>query len=490
MSIRTRFFIYFISLIGLSILLSQLLLSTHTQPMLAFWIKILVLISCFVILFLLVKRDFLSPMLDLQRWLKHYKTNQTHLNYQKNTSLQDIPNFVTHLVNENKGLYDEMDAVLQTQIKRLSKKSSLLETLYSVSSSLNEITDTNQLLNYFLSLFVNMTQANSGVIRLLDKNTHLNLASAKGNIETNEQVNHINKKDCICVDIASDAQESVQFSVHNCAKCIGKVSAKQCQYGTIFIPLIYKGSTMGIVSLFFDKPPSLSEDERALLKAVGGHLALALDKTNGEAQARAMRLSQERLYLSQDIHDSLSQILYSVGLQTSALLDIIQKSSKLEASNKAQEIQDSISQANNELRRLLHNVRKPIENEDILTKIKAIARKIEQETQLNIYVQCINIMQASPEVEQQVLGITQEALTNIKKHAHAHNVRILLSPSSLMIEDDGCGFNVTNNKSHNGFHLGLSILQERAQRINAELNIDSEPEEGTQITLILNKDLK
>jgi two-component system nitrate/nitrite sensor histidine kinase NarX len=89
--------------------------------------------------------------------------------------------------------------------------------------------------------------------------------------------------------------------------------------------------------------------------------------------------------------------------------------------------------------------------------------------------------------ELQVTRIAQEALANIRKHARAHTVRVLLARMGgdyvLLVEDDGVGFAEGEPEGEGGDRLGLSIMRERARRIGAELRIESEPEEGTRVEL-------
>jgi two-component system nitrate/nitrite sensor histidine kinase NarX len=82
----------------------------------------------------------------------------------------------------------------------------------------------------------------------------------------------------------------------------------------------------------------------------------------------------------------------------------------------------------------------------------------------------------------------QEALTNTRKHAQAHTVRVLLRcrPAGgylLLVEDDGVGFELPNRNGHPGEHIGLSIMEERARRLGGQLRIESEPGEGTRVEL-------
>ena len=91
-------------------------------------------------------------------------------------------------------------------------------------------------------------------------------------------------------------------------------------------------------------------------------------------------------------------------------------------------------------------------------------------------------------LEMQVVRIIQESLANIRKHSKAHNVRVLLHCNEngdfrALIEDDGVGIGDTVLEGSPGEHVGLSIMQERAQRLGGALRIESEPGEGTRIEL-------
>jgi signal transduction histidine kinase len=97
--------------------------------------------------------------------------------------------------------------------------------------------------------------------------------------------------------------------------------------------------------------------------------------------------------------------------------------------------------------------------------------------------------QLSPEVKVALYRIAQESLNNIAKHANAENVslEIFCEPdqNTLIIRDDGCDFDTDDLSSEN---LGLGIMQERTEQIGADLNISSQPGQGTQVMVQLNSD--
>ncbi len=97
----------------------------------------------------------------------------------------------------------------------------------------------------------------------------------------------------------------------------------------------------------------------------------------------------------------------------------------------------------------------------------------------------------SSDLENNLFRIGQEALTNAIKHAKATEIHIELiyepTQCSLRIKDDGQGFNVENQAIQNGF--GLLGMAERAERIRAELKIQSDLEQGTEIAVSINRGL-
>ena len=327
MSIKTKFLLYFLITIALSFaLVIEVILFYNSSSYIDGLISLVILVI-FIALYFVIRKDFLLPFNELQKWVRGYKINQNaRLEEKQPSSFQPIASAINHLIEENQYLYDDMETILKKQIQRLSKKSASLETLYGISSKLNKMHSTNELFESFLDIYINMTGARSGVARSLNANGELQLAATRGVIDKNGQVSEILVSDCFCGEIALAQDAYVQFSVHTCAKCVGKKSQQQAKVGSIFIPLRYHNKTLGIFNLFFDIEPSLAQDERALLQSISDNISVALDKARLDRETKRMELSQERLLLSQEMHDSLAQTIYSLKLQTTVLGDSIKNS--------------------------------------------------------------------------------------------------------------------------------------------------------------------
>jgi two-component system nitrate/nitrite sensor histidine kinase NarX len=488
MSIKTKFSLYFLITIVLSFALVFEVGLYYLNPNYIDGLISLTIIVIFIVLYFSIRKDFLLPFNELQKWVKDYQVNQNaRLKATKQTSFEPVASAINHLIEENQYLYDDMETILNKQIQRLSKKSASLETLYEISSKLNKMHSTHELFESFLDIYINMTGARSGVARSLTADGELQLAATRGVIDNNGQISEILISDCFCGEIALAQDAYVQFSVHTCEKCVGKKSQQQAKVGTIFIPLRYNNKTLGIFNLFFDIEPSLSQDERSLLQSISDNISVALDKARLDRETKRMELSQERLLLSQEMHDSLAQTIYSLKLQTTVLGDSIKTSNIPNAIKKVSSLEDNINQANKELRDLMSNFRVPLDPKGIEVSLRNLVKRFESEEGIATFFQVNGRLKVSPEVEVQIMRITQEALANIRKHAKAKNVRILLVSEpicQLLVEDDGIGFQKDRDSVElMGNNIGINIMKERAEIIGATIDIESEVGEGTRVTV-------
>ena len=488
MKIQYKFYLYFIVTVLLSpFLFTEISLVYKTQNIIDAFLVVLILLIYFG-LYLAIRKDFLLPFANLQKWVTGFKSNQNiRLDETHDTTFQPVATAINHLIDENQHLYDDMESILKKQIQRLSHKSASLETLYSVSSKLNQLHSTDELFEYFLGMFVSMTGASSGAARSLADDGELYLISQLGVIDKEGQELQVLSSDCFCGEVAMAKQSGVQFSVHSCAKCIGNKSKKVADVGTIFIPLRHHGKTLGIFNLFFDSEPSLAFDERALLESIAENIAIALDKSILNEQTKRMELSQERLFLSQEIHDSLAQTIYSLKLQVSVLGNSLKQAEQIDAYHQVEALQTHINQANQELRELMCNFRVPLDPKGIEVSLENLVNHFKSDEGIATFLQVKGKIRVDPEVEMQIMRITQEALSNIRKHASARNVRILLTAKphcQLLIEDDGIGFVKDQGLGEiMGNNIGMNIMKERAERIGAEIEIESEVDEGTRIII-------
>jgi len=144
------------------------------------------------------------------------------------------------------------------------------------------------------------------------------------------------------------------------------------------------------------------------------------------------------------------------------------------------------------VRELLLNFRTKISNKDFPEAVTTLLSRFKRQTKINVETVWQDDGRTLNDDEQlQIIFILQESLSNIRKHAKAQHVKISMLNQqnfTLSIEDDGIGFNLQHLHKLSGEHVGLGIMQERARRIRAVLEIASEAGVGTKISLTLPKE--
>jgi two-component system, NarL family, nitrate/nitrite sensor histidine kinase NarX len=140
------------------------------------------------------------------------------------------------------------------------------------------------------------------------------------------------------------------------------------------------------------------------------------------------------------------------------------------------------------VRELLVHFRTRTNEEDIEPALRTTLSKFEHQTGMSVRLEMEGHgVPLAPDIQVQVLHIVQEALSNVRKHAAAANVvlRVTRTPRwRFELRDDGVGFDATRVGSDET-HVGLRIMQERAQRIGAQVRVISSPAGGCSIVLEL-----
>jgi two-component system nitrate/nitrite sensor histidine kinase NarX len=257
----------------------------------------------------------------------------------------------------------------------------------------------------------------------------------------------------------------------------------------VAVPAQYQDRILGVYNLFLDRPlAAMGEDMPDLLISVGRHLGLAMEKARLESEARRVAIMEERAIIGNELHDSLAQSLIGMRLQVKLLGESLARKDVGRAQYETGRLRRAVEQANDDVRELLTNYRLKIGEGGLARTLAELLERFRRDTGIAVYFQndC-TALELSPAQEIQVFYIIQEALTNIRKHSGAHNVRLLLNNQddlyTVLIEDDGLGMTGSADAGP-GEHAGLAIMRERTARLQGQMVIESEPGEGTRIVLM------
>ncbi len=358
---------------------------------------------------------------------------------------------------------------------------SSLTLLYRVTSTLSAAHEEKQVLQDFLILLQQHFNAKAGSIQLITDEGLMNLVAYFG--ITEEQANSIQHApiDGHLFSFETDVIDEIQIRQN-------KLDSKTLPPKQLCIPVRFKIQTLGVINLFVENDIEINEELAYLLLSLGAHLGEYFERNLIEEKQRRQLVKDERNIIANELHDSLAQTLASLRFQVRILDQAMQPVGDFMAFKTIESVEHALDEATKDLRELIAHCRVPIEQQGLVPAIKRAVEKFRKETNIHILFQCVEHTLALPSnIELNAYRIVQEALTNVKKHANAHIVRVLLTNHDgnirLLIENDGKGFDQSKIKSREGEHLGLTIMKERAKHLGGDLKIESELDEGTRVEL-------
>ncbi|MEJ2710968.1 MAG: cache domain-containing protein [Anaerolineales bacterium] len=252
----------------------------------------------------------------------------------------------------------------------------------------------------------------------------------------------------------------------------------------ICVPLMVKGRLVGAFALGGRTNRALTPEEISLLASVSQQIGVAVENAHLYEQAAEVAALSERNRLARDLHDAVSQTLFSASLIAEVLPKLWARDPEL-GREKLEELRMLTRGALSEMRTLLLELRPAslveMDLEDLMKHLSsAFTGRTHVPAELNVEGQ----QDPAPEVKEVFYRVAQEALNNVVKHADASQVFIYLQRAKeqahLEIRDDGCGFDPHNVSPES---LGLGFMQERAEMIGAQLSVESEIDVGTRVEL-------
>jgi signal transduction histidine kinase len=248
------------------------------------------------------------------------------------------------------------------------------------------------------------------------------------------------------------------------------------------VPLIIKGEIYGAILMYYREPRSFSDEEVNLAQIFSDQVALAIENAHLRIQAEQAAVIAERNRLARELHDAVSQTLFSANLIAEVLPRLWERD-RVEAQARLDELHLLTRGALAEMRTLLFELRPAAFKDARLGDLlKHLTQGLSARSQIPIKLTVNGERTLPPEVQLALYRITQEALNNVVKHARPDQASVTLFSQpeevKLVICDNGCGFDPNCVSSE---HFGLGIMQERASSINASLKVVSNPNCGTQI---------
>jgi two-component system nitrate/nitrite sensor histidine kinase NarX len=249
-------------------------------------------------------------------------------------------------------------------------------------------------------------------------------------------------------------------------------------------PIRWNGTIVGILNLESAEPNFYTQQHADLLEAFADHAAIAIRNAQLYGQAQELAALKERQRLTRDLHDAVSQTLWSASI----LADVLpaQWEQDIETGRRQLKRLSQLTRgALAEMRTLLLEQLPTALTEVSLGELmQFLADSAASRGALQASVSIEGDCQPTAEVQMAFYRIAQEALNNVIRHAEATQITIMGRCSAQSIEltitDNGHGFDPASNRPG---HLGLSIMQERAEAVGAQVHVSGQPGHGTQVTI-------
>jgi PAS domain S-box-containing protein len=248
------------------------------------------------------------------------------------------------------------------------------------------------------------------------------------------------------------------------------------------VPLFVRDKVTGVLTIINRSVGEFDARDRTLVETLAAAAAIAVENARLHDQAMQAAVTAERSRLARDLHDAVSQTLFSASVISEALPRLWKRDpSRVEPG--LEQLHQLTRGALAEMRALLVELRPAtLVETDLGDLLHQLGEATMSRTHITISIGIEGKRVLPPEVQIALYRIAQEALNNVVKHARASQVTLSLlnrpAQVELRVKDDGRGFDPDRVTPG---HLGLSIMRERAQSIGITLEIVSQPGQGAEI---------
>ena len=257
------------------------------------------------------------------------------------------------------------------------------------------------------------------------------------------------------------------------------------------VPIKYGTGVLGVLDIQSTQVNAFDETDVFVVETLADQLAVAVHNAQLYQKARELATLEERQRLARDLHDAVSQTLFSSSLIADVLPRLWERNPE-EGRRRLEEVRQLTRGALAEMRTLLLELRPAALIEaDLPQLLRQLGESISGRARVPVTVRIVGSCSLPTGVKIGLYRITQEALNNVAKHAAAKEakVNLLCEPGKvvLSISDNGRGF---NNTAISPNSLGLGIMRERARDFGALLSIGSKIGQGTEVAAVWEYSLK
>jgi signal transduction histidine kinase len=251
------------------------------------------------------------------------------------------------------------------------------------------------------------------------------------------------------------------------------------------VPIVAKGDIIGAFYLT-EKigPPSFDERDEKVISVLAAHAAIAIENARLFEASRELSVIEERNRLARELHDAMTQNLFSLSLTAEAAAGSV-RTDPARAEAEIGRVRKLARETQAELRSLVFELRPPdLEAEGLVATVRKDLEVLGRAHGLSADLRVHGTPELDAAVEMELYRIVQEALNNAVRHAQATSIAVDVDatggPVTITVHDDGVGFD-PGARAIRERRLGLTSMRERAEGLGGKVVVDSAPGSGTTV---------
>jgi len=368
---------------------------------------------------------------------------------------------------------------------RTRERAADLRILRDIAEALNGATDVDQAIRESLGRVADLLGLKTGWVWLIDPVTgRFYNAAARDLPPFLSDPVRMTGRSCWCIDAyRSGGLTAENIDVIECSRLRAAVvgdrpTTRGLRYHAS-IPLYFGARRLGIMNVATPRWRRLTRRELDLLQTIASQIGVAIERARLAQESVRLARVEERARFARDLHDTLTQGLTAIGLHIEASLGTVADGgARIQLQQALAITRSSLDEARRSLRDLRGS---PLKGRPLAGALTALAREMAAETGVRVHVRAADDLLLPSEVEEELFRIASEALTNIRRHAQATEVELVLAQTAehvrLTIRDDGRGFEPSRVSA--GF--GIAGMRERAALVGGRLDVNSRGGGGTEV---------
>lgn len=416
----------------------------------------LILLTAFISL-LRINKFIVQPMATLVKAASEAgKGNfKTKIDAKANNEIGVLANTFNTMSAQLQSMHDKLEERVREKTNKLKQRNKSLELLYQTSHNLVSPTKDE---DYKILLNRVEETLDNGRLMLCLKNT--NSQSRLRPISGHKLTNDCDHSNGTCDFCSAPRTRKLSFNIKK------------------------NDDDFGFLRYIDDDIAPLKQWQSHLLRAVADNIAVAISLDKKRSQEALLALQEERTVIARELHDSLAQSLSYMKMQTSVLAKQLDRDmSRSRIDETIDDLREGLSDAYRQLRELLTTFRLQVSDASLGSTLNAIAIEFTHKCNHPVTLEYKLVSDTlSPNEKIHLLQIVREALSNIQRHAHASEAKISLSQQKnklqVSVSDNGIGL---PKAKLSGARYGISIMNERADSLGAQLEINQITIGGTEV---------